>query len=96
MIIGILRLSLYLGDNVYSLKDKRQIVSSVKAKIKNRFECLCAEIDELDIWNKAVLGVACISGDKKIANGILSKAVNYVEANHDVEVADVQMEFIDI
>jgi len=48
-----------------SLKDKRQPVRSLKQRLKNRFNISIAEIDALDEWKRAVLGLTMISNDKR-------------------------------
>ncbi|MFH1452492.1 MAG: DUF503 domain-containing protein [Armatimonadota bacterium] len=96
MIIGTAKLDIYLLSEPDSLKGKRQILNSVKAKVKNKFECLCAEIDCLDLWNKTVMGIVCVSNDRKVANSILSKVIDYMEKFHEVEIQNVDMEFINM
>ncbi len=48
-----------------SLKDKRQPVRSLKQRLKNRFNISIAEVDALDEWKRAVLGVTMVSNDKR-------------------------------
>ncbi len=64
MVIGLCTIELYLPEN-QSLKGKRQIVSSLKGKLKHRFNISIAEIDYLDVWKRATLGATMISNDQK-------------------------------
>lgn len=80
MIIGTAKVTLYLPEN-YSLKDKRHDVKSLLARIQNQFHVSAAEVGDLDIWQRAVLGIACVSADARHANEVLSKAVNFIEEN---------------
>ena len=48
----------------HSLKDKRRQVKSLKDKLCSRFNASVAEIDALDKWQQAVLGICIISTDK--------------------------------
>lgn len=79
MFVGTARITLYLPEN-YSLKDKRQDVKSLLARISNQFKVAAAEVDANDNWQRAVLGIACVSSDHRHANEIVSKVVNFVEA----------------
>ncbi len=80
MIIGTARVSLYLPEN-YSLKDKRHDLKSLLAKVTSQFHVAAAEVADNDIWQHAVLGIACVSTDSRHANEVLSKVVSYIEAN---------------
>ena len=45
-----------------SLKDRRQVVRSLKDKLRHGFNLSVAEMDEGLVWNRATVGIACISG----------------------------------
>ena len=80
MIVGTARITLYLPEN-YSLKDKRQDLRSILARVINQFHVAAAEIGDHDNWQRATIGVACVSSDGRHANEILSKVVNFIENN---------------
>jgi uncharacterized protein len=80
MIVGTARLTLYLPEN-YSLKDKRQDLKSILARVINQYHIAAAEIADHDNWQRATIGVACVSSDARHANEIISKVVNFVENN---------------
>ena len=44
-----------------SLKDRRQVVRSLKDKLRHAFNLSVAELDDGVVWNRATLGVATIS-----------------------------------
>ncbi|MBD3182534.1 DUF503 family protein [Candidatus Poribacteria bacterium] len=91
MHIGVCTLQLRLSGN-RSLKEKRRVVKSMKDRIRNRFNVSIAEVDNLDKWQWATLGVVCISNDSKFTNSILSKVVNYVETGCMVDLVDYYIE----
>lgn len=70
MIIGACEITLHLPDS-HSLKDKRQIVKSVVARVRNQFDVAIAEVDENDRWQIAVLGVSCVSNSSQIAAEVI-------------------------
>jgi uncharacterized protein YlxP (DUF503 family) len=93
MVIGICTLQLIIeGSN--SLKDKRQVIKSILDRVRDRFNVSAAEVDDLDSWRRATLGFACVSKDQVFVDQVLQKALALVESNPEVEVADVQMEFV--
>jgi uncharacterized protein YlxP (DUF503 family) len=49
-------------EHAQSLKDRRQVVRSLKEKLRHGFNVSVAELDEAVVWNRATLGVAAISG----------------------------------
>jgi uncharacterized protein YlxP (DUF503 family) len=80
MVIGTARVTIFLPEN-YSLKDKRQDVKSILARTINQFHVAAGEVGENDNWQRAVIGVACVSTDPRHANEIISKVVSYIENN---------------
>jgi hypothetical protein len=80
MIVGTARISLYLPEN-YSLKEKRQDLKPLLARTMNQFHVATAEVGENDNWQRAIIGIACVSSDSRHANEILSKVVNFIENN---------------
>jgi uncharacterized protein YlxP (DUF503 family) len=74
---------LYIGDS-RSLKDKRQVINSLKERIHNQFNASVAKVDDQELWQRSSLGVAC--------DQILSKVVNFIEADHRVQLLDFHTE----
>jgi hypothetical protein len=94
MVIGVCTIELYLPEN-HSLKGKRQIVNSLKGKLKNRFNISIAEIDHHDVWQRATLGVAMINKDRRYVESELSKILNFIEASQYASyIMDYTAEFI--
>jgi hypothetical protein len=63
----------------FSLKDKRRVVKSVIARVRNEFNVSIAEVDSQDIWQEAVLGVSCVSTSQRYAHGQLEAVVRFIE-----------------
>jgi hypothetical protein len=80
MIIGTARITLFLPEN-YSLKDKRQDLKPLLARAINTFHVAAAEVDHNDNWQRATIGIACVSSDARHANEVISKVVNFIESN---------------
>jgi hypothetical protein len=64
MSIGLLTLEIHIPD-ARSLKDKRQILRSLKDKLRGRFNVAVAELEHQDLWQRSVVGVVSISSDDK-------------------------------
>jgi uncharacterized protein len=93
MFIGSLTLQLRLAQ-CHSLKDKRSIVKSVIAKLRNEFNISIAEVAEQDRWQTAVIGVACVSGDTRYARAQLQAVVDWIYENRpdvDVTLAEIDV-----
>ncbi len=48
-------------EHAHSLKDRRQVVRSLKDKLRHSFNISIAELDEALVYNRATLGIAAIS-----------------------------------
>ncbi len=94
MIIGVCQITLHLPGS-HSLKDKRQVIKSVIARVRNQFEVAIAEVDEQDLWQIAKLGVTCVSNSKQHAHEILEHVQQYIETSRpDVILSDIDIEIM--
>lgn len=94
MIIGTAIIKLHLPW-VHSLKEKRMVVKSICAKVKNQFNVSIAEVEEQDIHQIAVLGFASVAGERAHADSIVDHVLNFIEGNTEGEVVSVEREIID-
>jgi uncharacterized protein len=96
MHIGVCRFRLRLPEND-SLKGKRHVVKSITSRVANKFNVSIAEVDDLDLWQIATLGISCVSNDKRHANEVLSKVADFIsESNFDIEVLDYNIEILPV
>ena len=77
---------------VHSLKEKRMIVKSIVAKLQNRFHVSAAEVDEQDIHQIAVIGVAAIVPHNAMADSLMDEISQFVEENTEAEILDEMRE----
>jgi uncharacterized protein len=92
--VGICKVKLRLPDNL-SLKGKRQVVKSLTARLKNKFNISVAEVEDNDLWQLATIGICFVSNDQRFTNEVLSKAVDMVVQNQgDYEMLDYEMEIL--
>ena len=84
---------LHLPD-VGSLKGKRHALKGLKEKLRHRFELSVAKVDHQDLWQRATLALAYVSGDSRHANEVISKAVDFIEDNLDGYITNVEVEIL--
>lgn len=93
MIIGTAEIKIHLPW-VHSLKEKRMVVKSICAKVRNQFNVSVAETDEQDIHQIALIGFASVAGDKAQADSIIDHVLNFIEKNTEGEILSIEREII--
>jgi uncharacterized protein YlxP (DUF503 family) len=78
VVVSILHFVLDLPD-IGSIKEKRQIVQSVKNRLQNKYKISVAEVDQQDSWRYAGIGAAVISNSKQYGESVLHKALQFAE-----------------
>ena len=92
--VGICKVKLRLPDNL-SLKGKRQVVKSLIARLKNKFNISVAEVEDNDLWQLATIGICFVSNDHRFTNEVLSKAVEMVvNSQGDFEFLNYEIEIL--
>lgn len=91
MVVAVCRIELYLPNGA-SLKGKRMILKSLKDRIKHRFNVSIAEVEDQELWQKAVLGVACVSNEQFHARQIMDQVISIIRGTPTVEVLACEME----
>ena len=77
---------------VHSLKEKRMIVKSLIAKLQNKYHVSAAEIDEQDIHQIIVIGVAVIVPNNAFADRLMDEISSFIEENTEAEILDEERE----
>jgi uncharacterized protein YlxP (DUF503 family) len=90
MVVSMIQLILELPE-ASSLKDKRQIVRSVRDRFQKQFRMSAAEVDLLDSISFAHIGGAIVSNSRTFGETVLSKAFAMVERDMPVRIQDVQI-----
>jgi uncharacterized protein YlxP (DUF503 family) len=73
--IGVLTLELRIDDS-HSLKDKRQVVKSLKDRLRHKFNVSVAEIDFQELWQRSLIAAVTVSPDQRHAEGVLQSVEN--------------------
>jgi uncharacterized protein len=74
MPVGLLTLELHLPE-AHSLKDKRQVLRSLKDRLRGRFNVAVAELDFQDTWQSSVVGVVTLSNAEQHVEESLQKVL---------------------
>ncbi|MGC2698062.1 MAG: DUF503 domain-containing protein [Candidatus Angelobacter sp.] len=85
-------------EGAHSLKDKRQVVRSLKDRLRNSFNIAIAEIEVTDLWQRATLGVVSISPSRDYLEGLMrnvEQAAVRQANNLGAEVVDSFMDYLE-
>ena len=93
MTVGLLQLHLRIPEN-QSLKGKRQVLLSLKDRIRRKFNVSVAETEDHDKWQAATLTVACVGVDQPVVDRTLNHVAEFAGQDREAELLDIQMEFI--
>ena len=83
--------------HAHSLKDRRQVVRSMKDKLRHGFNLAIAELDDAMVWNRATLGIATISSSTSYLTGQLQQidqAAHRIAATLSAEITDSYAEIL--
>jgi len=78
VVVGTLTVTLQVPQS-RSLKDKRQVIRSMTSRLRHTFNVAVAEVGDLDLWQSAVLGVACVSENARHADEVCQKVLRFVD-----------------
>lgn len=92
MRVGALRLVLGLPGNG-SLKGKRQVLHKVRDRVRARFRVAVAEVEDMDVHDRMVIGVVAVGNDAKVLRSVLERVVDHVES---MAVARIEDDWIEI
>jgi uncharacterized protein len=84
-------------SHAQSLKDRRQVVRSMKDKLRHSFNLSIAELDDAIVWNRATLGIVAISNSTNYLTGqmhIIDDAAQRIAAGLSAEILDSYSEIL--
>jgi uncharacterized protein YlxP (DUF503 family) len=74
MPVGLLTLELHIPD-AQSLKDKRQVLRSLKDRLRGQFNVAVAELEHHDTWQRSVVGIVTLSNEERHVEESLQKVL---------------------
>ncbi len=93
MIVGVLRLTFHI-PHARSLKEKRSVVRRFRDRVRARFDVSIAEVGALDLHQRAVFGVAVVSGDAAVCDSVLEKVAHEASVQPDAVLTDRETELV--
>lgn len=93
MVVGVLRLTFHV-PHARSLKEKRAVTRKFRDRVRARFDVSIAEVDAMDLHQRAVFGVAVVSNDGSVCEKILEDVARAAEVQEDAILTDRQTELV--
>ena len=93
MVVGLCTVELFIAES-QSLKDKRQVLHGLKERLRSKFNLSVAEVDGQDLWQKAVLAMACVASEGRLVSQVLEQALNLITSMPVLEVVRTQQELL--
>ena len=93
MVIGVCTVELHIPDQG-SLKGKRQVLLSLKDRVRQKFNVSIAELDHQELWQRTILGIACIGNEKRHVNRQMDHVLSMIRRTPSVEVIQTSLEMM--
>ena len=93
MRVAIMTVDLHVSA-AHSLKEKRQVVRSLKDRLLARFNISVAEVGSQDLWQRAELGLAMVCLDAKGADASMRKVEDFIRSHHGASILSFEREIL--
>lgn len=87
MFIGVGRVELRIPASG-SLKTKRHVIKAITGGLRAKFNVGVAEVGHQDLWQRASLGVSCVSESSFHAQKMLREVERFISRDDRVEVLE--------
>jgi hypothetical protein len=91
MVIGTCAVDLYIPSS-HSLKEKRQILKSLKTRLRNRYNISLMEDSAGELWQRSKLIIVTVADDGRFVNQVLSKVVLCIEQERMVDLIEYKFQ----
>jgi uncharacterized protein YlxP (DUF503 family) len=81
---------------VHSLKEKRAVLRPIIDGARNRFSVSAAEVDHQDMWQRATVGVAVVSGAEWQVREVIDNVERFVWSFPEVDVLDTTVQWLEV
>ncbi len=85
MLVGVCRLEIFVPESS-SLKAKRLVLSSIKKRIRNKFNVSVAEVENNDKWQRISLGISMVSNERKFIDMSVEEILKLIERDGRMEI----------
>lgn len=81
---------------VHSLKEKRMVIKSLMKRLTNTFNISVSEVENQDIHQSLVIGIAGICGSSSQVDSTMENIITFIESNTEAEIILIENEEINI
>jgi len=92
MIIGLLEIDLF-SEQSHSLKEKRRLLSSLKERLKHKFNVAVAESDYQDLWQKAQLSVVSLGPNRAMLENTFTQIEDFIFLNYASQISKIRIQY---
>ena len=85
--VGVKRVSFLMPENA-SLKDKRQVIRTLRDTIKNKFNVSFAEVGQEDKLQRNTIAVTMVASDQNIIRTAFAQISNLIESLAEVRIVN--------
>jgi uncharacterized protein len=85
----LLLLDCYISES-QSLKDKRQVLSSLSERLRRQFNIAIAEVEYQDQWQRAQLAIVFVNTNWRMLQSSMSKLTEYIDRDRRVEITNTE------
>ncbi|MCX6554413.1 MAG: DUF503 domain-containing protein [Candidatus Aminicenantes bacterium] len=92
MMIGMMVIDLF-NDQFHSLKEKRQLLSSLKKRLKNKFNIAVAESAYQELWQKAQIAIVSLGACRAILDSTFKGIEDFIFLNYTVQITQLKIQY---
>jgi len=90
--LGMLTAELFIPES-HSLKDRRSVVTSLKERIRNRYNVSISEAGGAERWQRADFSVACVADTERAVEHVLHGVIRLIESDGRCELLRPRIEY---
>lgn len=90
--VGQLEIDLF-AEEFHSLKEKRRLLSSLKERLRRRFNVAVAESGSQDLWQKAQLTVVTVGSGRAALERVFRQIEEFIERDYAVEISRLREQY---
>ena len=90
MLVGLCRFDLRI-PGVSSLKEKRHVVKTLTASLRNTFNVAVAEVDHQDLWQRTTIAVSSVAAEAYHLKRVMHEVERHIDRWAEVEIIDADL-----
>ena len=93
MLVAVERFELLIPQ-AHSLKQKRHVVKTLTAALRQTFPVSVAEVDHQDLWQRATIAVALVGAEQYHLRRVMQEVEKRIDAWAEIEVIDRDLQLV--